>query len=224
MPNLPLNVLVVGASRGSGAAAVQALLAAGHRVTALSRQGRVPLPPMPGLTVVAGDALRAADLDRVLPGHDAVVVTLGISEPAWRVRLRGPRHTPSDVRSRGTQCVVEAMQRHGVRRLVVQTSYGVGATRAHLPGLYRLMFALLLKPQIEDTERQEQVVRASGLDWVLVQPVNLTDRLVPAPAFASAAGEVRGMQVARGQVGRFLAQAVAVPDWVGRTVALSAPG
>ncbi|MGL4177671.1 MAG: NAD(P)H-binding protein [Dermatophilaceae bacterium] len=28
---------------------------------------------------------------------------------------------------------------------------------------------------MQDTERQEQVVRSSGLDWTLVQPVNLTD-------------------------------------------------
>jgi len=31
------------------------------------------------------------------------------------------------------------------------------------------MFALLLRPQIEDTGRQEAAVRASGLDWVSKQ-------------------------------------------------------
>lgn len=217
-----MKVLVVGASRGSGAAAVQALLVAGHEVTAFSRQGGTPQGASPRLKVVAGDALRAEDLDRVMPGHDAVVVTLGISEDALKVRLRGPRGTPLDVRSRGTRQVIDAMRRHGVRRLVVQTSFGVGETRDKLPWLYRLMFALLLKPQIADTERQEQAVRDSGLDWVLAQPVNLTDGDEAGAVLASAQGDVRGMKVARRQVARFLAQAVGGTAWLGRSVALSA--
>lgn len=217
-----MKVLVVGASRGSGAAAVEALLGAGHEVTAFSRQGVAPQGASPRLRVVTGDALRPEDLDRVMPGHDAVVVTLGISEDALQVRLRGPRQTPLDVRSRGTRNVIEAMRRHGVRRLVVQTSFGVGETRGKLPWLYRLIFALLLKPQIADTERQERLVRESGLDWVLAQPVNLTDGAGAGPALASPQGEVRSMKIARRQVGRFLAQAVGDAACLGRSVALSA--
>ena len=104
-----------------------------------------------------------------------MVVTLGISEPAWRVRLLGAKGTAHDIRSRGTGAVVRAARRSGVSRIVVQSSYGVGPTRPHLEIAERLVFALLLKPQIADTERQEQVVRASGLEWTLVQPVYLTD-------------------------------------------------
>ncbi|MCM5679745.1 SDR family oxidoreductase [Schlegelella sp. S2-27] len=217
-----MKVLVIGASRGSGAAAVQALLAAGHEVTAFSRQSVASQGASPRLKAVAGDALQAGDLDRVMPGHDAVVVTLGISEDALRVRLRGPRDSPLDVRSRGTRQVIDAMRRHGVRRLVVQTSFGVGETRDKLPWLYRMMFALLLKPQIADTERQERAVRESGLDWVLAQPVNLTDGDEADAVLASAQGDVRGMKVARRQVARFLAQAVGDRAWLGRSVALSA--
>jgi uncharacterized protein YbjT (DUF2867 family) len=76
---------------------------------------------------------------------------------------------------RGTGAVVRAARRSGVSRIVVQSSYGVGPPRPHLEIAERLVFALLLKPQIADTERQEQVVRASGLEWTLVQPVYLTE-------------------------------------------------
>ena len=79
----------------------------------------------------------------------------------------------------------------------------------------------MLKPQIADTERQEQVVRASGLDWVIAQPVNLTDRTDMEEAFASPDGEVRGMQISRKRVGRFLAEALQNAGYVGRSVALS---
>lgn len=215
-------VLVVGATGGSGRAAVEALLAAGHAVTAFSRHAdRLPLRH-PRLRCVNGDAMQPAEVDAVVRGHGAVVVTLGIADDALRVRLTGRASTALDVRSAGTRHVIAAMQRHGVRRLVVQSSYGVGPTRDRLPFVYRLMFALLLKPQIADTERQEAAVRASGLDWVIVQPVNLDDRHAGGELLASAEGVVGSMKVARRQVGRFLAEAVRQAQWVGRSVALSA--
>lgn len=219
--NVAAKVLVVGATGGSGQAAVRALLEEGHEVTAFSRHaGQMPLRHA-RLSCVDGDAMRPEALDAVVPGHDAVIVTLGIADDALRVRLTGRASTALDVRSAGTRHVIQAMQRHGVRRLVVQTSFGVGETRHRLPWLYRLMFNLLLKPQIADTERQEQAVRQSGLDWVLVQPVNLRDGAEAGTLLASADGTVRGMRVARRLVGRFLAQAATQPAWVGRSVALS---
>lgn len=217
-----MNILVIGATGGSGLEAVEALLAAGHHVTAFARRASRLQGRSDRLRCVDGDAARPGDIDRVVAGHDAVVVTLGITESALAVRLRGPRATAADVRSAGTRHAIDAMHRHGVRRLVVQTSFGVGSTRDRLPFITRVVFRLLLAPQIADTERQEAEVRRSGLEWVIVQPVNLTDALAEAPAHASTDGSTHGMQVARRQVGRFLAGAVAGPSWVGQAVALSA--
>ncbi|WP_280155326.1 SDR family oxidoreductase [Piscinibacter sp. XHJ-5] len=216
-----MKVLVVGATGGSGRAAVSGLLAAGHEVTAFSRRAQSLQAMSPALRCVNGDAMSAGDVERAVQGHDAVIVVLGIAESALRVRLLGSAGTPMDVRSAGTRNVVAAMKRHGVRRLVVQSSFGVGETRHKLPWVYRLMFALLLKPQIADTERQEREVRASGLDWVIAQPVNLTDTPADTPPFVSAEGQTRRMQVSRQQVGRFLADVVRGDAFVGRSVALS---
>ncbi len=217
-----MKVLVVGASGGSGLATTRALLARGCEVTAFARQPEA-LQALGGrLTLVAGDATHCADIERAVPGHDAVVVTLGIRENPLRVRLLGSARTPIDVRSQGTRHIIDAMQRHGVRRLVVQSSFGVGSTRDRLPWGYRLIFALLLRPQILDTEKQEQAVRASGLDWVLAQPVNLTDDGPVAPAFASPDGGFQSMKVSRGQVAEFLAEAAVTGHYRGACIALSA--
>lgn len=217
-----MKVLVIGATGGSGLAVTQTLLARGCEVTAFARQPQA-LRGLPGkLTLIAGDATRSADVDRAVQGHDAVVVALGIRESALRVRLLGSAGTTINVRSQGTRHVVDAMRRYGVRRLVVQSSYGVGSTRDKLPWVYRLVFALLLKPQIADTERQETIVRASGLDWVLAQPVNLTDEATTTPAHASPSGDVEGMKVSRRQVGDFLADVALSREHHQACVALSA--
>jgi nucleoside-diphosphate-sugar epimerase len=216
-----MKVLVMGATGGSGRAAVDELLRRGHEVTTFARTAQ-RLGPAERLHTINGDATDPDAVDRAVQGHDAVIVTLGISENAAKVRLVGSRGRPMDVRSRGTRHVIAAMRRHGVRRLVVQTSYGVGPTRHRLPRLQRVIFWLLLRPQILDTQRQDDDVRASGLDWVIVQPVNLTNEAAAGLPFVSTSGEVRAMTVARSRVGRFLVTAVESDDHLHETVALSA--
>ncbi len=214
-----MRVLVVGATGGSGRAAVEALAGRGHEVTAFARRAGAVFGGRTGVRAVDGDATVPEDVDRAVRGQDAVVVTLGISEHALRVRLLGSAGTPLDVRSRGTAAVVTAMREHGVRRLVVQSSYGVGETRDRLPLASRLVLALLLRPQIADHERQERIVRDSGLDWSLVQPVYLTDG--DEEAVHSATGDVEGMRVSRRAVGAVLADLAEDPGERGRTVAVS---
>ena len=212
-----MKVLVVGATGGSGRAAVTELVSRGHDVTALSRHAS----SLPGVRAIDGDATDASLVGQLVEGQDAVVVALGISENPVRVRLRGPAATRLDIRSRGTHTVLAAMRRHGVRRVVVQTSYGTGPTAVGLPLATRLVFALLLRPQIADTERQGAELRASGLDWVEVQPVNLTDDPFAGPPLTSTDGSVEGMKVSRAQVGSVLADAVENASLVRQTVSVS---
>ncbi|HET8993843.1 MAG TPA: NAD(P)-binding oxidoreductase [Rhodococcus sp. (in: high G+C Gram-positive bacteria)] len=216
-----MKVLVIGATGGSGRAAVTALLDRGHDVTVMVRTVEAQQTFGDGPIGVIGDATRPDDVDRAVRGQDAVIVTLGITENPVRVRLRGPARTALDVRSTGTRNIIDAMQRHGVRRLIVQTTYGVGDTDGRLPLRYKLMFSLLLGPQVADTVIQDRFVHESGLDWTLVQPVNLTDSTDAGDAFTSTSGELTGWQVARSKVGRVLASAVDDEANVRRTVSVS---
>ena len=223
MKTTRIKVLVVGATGGSGRAAIRHLLDAGHEVTAFARRADRIDMRSPRLRFFNGDAMNAGDIDRAVPGHDAVVVTLGITENPLRVRFFGPARTPLQVRSAGTRHVIAAMKRHGVRKLVVQTTYGVGPTRARLGWQDRLFFALLLKPQIADTEIENAEVSASGLDWVIVQPVHLTDGDEDGPAFVSTEGQIGQLKVSRNRVGRVLAEAAVSAAHVGACVSVSGP-
>lgn len=218
-----MKVLVLGSTGGSGAAAVEQLLAEGHEVTAFTRRavGADETHAAERLRFVQGDAMSPQDVERAVPGHDAIVVALGIRENPIRVRLFGPARTPLDVRSAGTRNVIAAMRKHGLKKLIVQTTFGVGATRDKLRFVDRLFFEVLLKPQILDTERQDSDVANSGLDYVLVQPVHLTDAEEDAMPHISTTGEIGQSSVSRNSVGRFLAHAVRSDEFVGKSVALS---
>ena len=216
-----MNVLVVGASRGSGRAVVRALVEEGHTVTAFARSASTT-DFGEDVRTVDGDVMNADAVAKAMVGQDAVVVTLGISDNPIRVRLTRRATTALDVRSAGTRQVAEAMAAQGVRRLLVQTTYGLGDSFARLPLTWKAIFRLVLKPQIEDSSRQEEIVRASGLDWTLVRPVSLTDDGTAEPPKVALDDEIAGMKVARDQVAQVEAQAVSRPEWVGATLAVSA--
>src|SRR5262245_45317456 len=116
-----MKVLVVGASRGTGAQLVDALAERGHLVTAYARSAS---GADERVRYVAGDALDPESLGKAMVGQDAVAVTLGIPDNPFRVRLTRRASSPLDVRSRGTRAVIDAMREHGVRRLAVQSTYG----------------------------------------------------------------------------------------------------
>ena len=67
-----MKVALIGATGFVGAPVLAELLSRGHVVTVLARNpGK--LTPQPGLTVIAADALDAAQVAAAVAGHDAVV-------------------------------------------------------------------------------------------------------------------------------------------------------
>ena len=63
------------------------------------------------------------------------------------------------------------MRGAGVRRLVAVTGLGAGDSRGHGGFLYdAVFFPLVLKRVYDDKDVQEQMIRASDLDWTIVRP------------------------------------------------------
>ena len=160
-----MNILVVGSTGPQGREFVAQALAAGHSVRALARKPSA-LQSVQGLEVVRGDVFDQPSLDAAARGQDAAVVMLGISLAAAR--------KPTNVFSQGTRNLIAALKPAGVRRLIVQSSFGVGDSRRHAGLPERVIYALLLRGAYADKEFQEQAVRESTLDYTIVRPTRLT--------------------------------------------------
>ncbi len=213
-----MRIFVLGATGGTGQAFTKAALAAGHSVTALVRSP-AKLRPAAGLEVAVGDATDTALLSRIAPGHDAYLVSLG-ERPHPLSFLPGPqRRRSTQVCSRGTEALLQALGGQG--RIGVVSAYGVGPTRAQAPWYFRLYFDMFLPALFADKERQEAALHASEADYVIAQPVGLTDGAATGACLANPEGQIRKPTVSRADVAAFLLAELELPTLHRARVALS---
>lgn len=161
------KILVIGATGGTGRLIVSQALARGHEVTALVRspeKGR----ELTGAKLIIGDARDEATLRKAVKGQQVVISALGTPvSPFRQVTLL----------STATQTLVTAMKSENVPRLICITGMGAGDSAGHGGFLFdHLILPLLLRKVYADKNRQEEVVRNSGLDWVLIRPSVLNNK------------------------------------------------
>src|SRR5688572_330021 len=160
-----MNILVFGASGQTGRAVVREALARGHSVSAFIRDAAKLSIAHTALRVIRGDVGDAAAIAQALPGHDAVVSTLGVGSPLAH----------DDVVINGVKTILRAMQAANMRRLIYQSFIGVTESRAAVGFILRFIAPLPLRHEIADHETKEALIRASGLDWTIVRPPKLTN-------------------------------------------------
>jgi len=158
-----MTVAIFGGTGKTGRLIVAQALKAGHRVRVLARDPD-KIAPIFGLELIKGDMTDGGRVMATMVGCESVVVALG--------PVKGG---PVNVCSLGTELILQAARKVGTRKLSVITSLGVGDSRKEVPWVFRIYASLFLKPLMEDKERQESLVRASGLDWTLIRPTGLTD-------------------------------------------------
>jgi uncharacterized protein YbjT (DUF2867 family) len=215
-----MKVIVFGSTGGSGIATLRALVAAGHEVTGFARD-QTKLPSTPSIRSVRGDVMNASDVSAAVPGHDLVIVSLGNSQNPFALMLGARRTTPANVCETGTRHIVTAMQATGIVRLLVVTAFGIGDTRTRLPFAFKLFYRTLLREHMADKEKQEEVIKSSGLDWTIIQPVGLTDGSASNTWLADTQGLIRRQQISRADVAAFLVSLSARSEYSCATVALS---
>jgi uncharacterized protein YbjT (DUF2867 family) len=190
---------------------VKLLRAAGQPVTAAVRptSDRAELAAL-GATFVVVDALDAAAVTAAVSAapYAAVISTIGClnCEPK-----------PDFVANRN---IIDAARQHGVRRLLLITSIGVGDSAAGAPFVSQLM----LKPILPLKGQAEDHLRASGLDYTIIRPGGLR----PASTGASGQGYLTEDTRAfgfmhRADLARLVVAALHDPGTIGKTFSSADP-
>lgn len=206
-----MKLIIFGATGSIGRHLVEQALAQGHVVTGFARRPCALPTADDRFTPLAGDALDAGAVAAAVAGHDAVLIALGA----------GRRGT---VRATGTRNIINAMRRHNVRRLVCQTTLGVGDSYGNLNFFWkRIMFGALLREVLRDHTAQEAAVRDSALDWIIVRPAAFTDGAATGAyqhGFAPTRRDIR-LKIPRADVAGFMLQQIADNTYLRQAPGLS---
>jgi uncharacterized protein YbjT (DUF2867 family) len=200
-----MNLLVLGATGGTGRLVVEQALAAGHTVTALVRSPEKLAISQPNLRVVTGSATDPESVALALQGADAVISTLG-----------GGGSVIAD----STAAIVAAARQTGVRRVVVLSSWLVEGDR--MSPLLRLASGVAMGGLIKDKSAGEQLLRQSDLDWTIVYASTLGDGPATGTAVLPEGANWRMSQkISRTDVATWLVQAATDGHPGGRSVRIT---
>ena len=176
-----MNILVVGSTGETGLELVKQAKERGHSVTAFARSPE-KLGSFEDVSIARGDVLDEQSLVEAVKDQDAVLSVLGA--PLGQ--------EVGTVRSEGTRNLVQAMQSEEVKRLVAVSAIGVADSRDDMSFFAKLLLPRIVgKERLDEAQRQEEVVRASSLDWTLVRPPRLLN------------GESKGVRAATGLKTKF---------------------
>ncbi len=161
-----MKLLVLGATGGTGLEIVRQAIAAGHAVTAFVRSPDRLHPFRNRIHIQQGDLLSSSELQKVLPGHDAVLSAFGPRVPIAK--------QDQNLLQSFAAALTTAMLAVSVKRLVVESAAFL-FKGAILPPAY--LFGKLLFPTVvADAGAMEQIIQNTPLDWTLVRPPRLTNR------------------------------------------------
>lgn len=206
-----MKIAIFGATGSVGRLAVTQALEQGHTVTALVRDPEKVETRHESLRLIKGDVLNSSDVEKTVQGQDAVLCILGA----------GRKGT---IRSKGTKTIIDAMQKSGVKRLICQSSLGVGDSRGNLNFLWKyIMFGLLLRAAYADHVLQEEYVMKSGLDWTIIRPAAFTDGPRTGVYRHGFSGTAEGLtlKISRSDVADFLLRQLTDDTYLHKTPGLS---
>src|SRR5690349_16355654 len=113
---LIMNIIIFGAAGGTGRALTEQALEQGYTVTGFDRNPDALKLQHPNLTMLKGDIFDPAGVEQAIAGQDVVFCVLGV-RPGVTI----------PVCSVGTKNIIAAMQKQGVKRLMVQSAFAVAA-------------------------------------------------------------------------------------------------
>ncbi|MFW6069356.1 MAG: NAD(P)-dependent oxidoreductase [Chloroflexota bacterium] len=208
-----MKLTIFGATGRTGQHLVEQALARGHQVTAFTRSPQKLAAYRDRLHIVQGDVQDSGAVKRAVAGADAVISVLGPTQ-----------NTPDYQITRGTGHILDAMKKHGVRRLVISAGAGVGDPQDE-PKLFNKLINVLLKlvsrHVYEDMKRTVDTVRSSDVDWTVVRVPMLTDGPAKGHVKTGYVGKGMGPRITRADMASFMLDQVESDAYLHKAPAIS---
>jgi len=161
------SIALFGGSGKTGQEFLSQALEKGHYVKALVRTPEKLVQSSDQLEIIQGDVLNPADVARTVEGTDMVISLFG--------HVKG---SPAGLQTQGTQHIVDAMKKHQIDRIISLSGGGLPFPEKDEPKFadkaIRLIMKIAAKKVLDDAIDHAEVLKNSGLKWVIVRGPRLT--------------------------------------------------
>lgn len=202
-----------GGTGPAGQLVIDQALASGHEVVAYARSPQ-KLAARARLTVIAGELDDAEAIARAVSGADAVISLLG----------PGAKLVEGQV-TQGTTNIVQAMEQHGVRRLVALATPSATDPKDESDFRFKVLVAairLFVPAAYREIRATADVVRAARCDWTLVRVPFLTNEPSTGKPRVGYLGRGHvGVMLSRHDLATFMLGQLESMGWVGRSPVVS---
>jgi putative NADH-flavin reductase len=186
-----MKITIFGATGGTGKQLVEQALEAGNEVVAFCRNPSKLNMRHEHLTIVHGELTDQALIEHAVSGAEAVISVLG------------PRgDSKNKPITEGTQNILAAMKKQGVRRLIISSTPSAKDPNDMPDFKFRALVALVklaMHAAYEEIISVAETVRMSDLDWTIVRVSMLNNN--------PKSGKVKVGYVGKGEVGTRISRA-----------------
>ncbi len=200
-----MTIAVFGATGRTGRPLVARALQAGHTVRAAVRtpdaltEALTELAPGESrkrVEVIRADVCNREEVAAAVAGVDAVISVIGPTKTS-----------PKGMLSEAGDAIVDAMRRHGVKRLIAMTGAGVRFPRdepAFVDRLIRFLLKTLQPDVLNDSIRYVEALTQDDLEWTIVRGPMLHDKEPQGPYTVGYVGKGPGPRASRHNVAQFI--------------------
>ena len=202
-----MNVVVIGAAGKTGQLVVERAINAGHQVTAFVHSAEGYTAPT-NVRVVVGDASDQNAVDQAVADQQAVIDAIGGDKPFLK----------TDLERTAAQTIVNAMQQHGVNRLIAVSMWGVGDSKEHAGFFYEhLVLPTFLRGAREDKTAMENTIQHSNLQYVIVRPPYLSDDAAKGSVHIIT-GDEKADSITRADLAQFIVDQLSSDSYVNQAI------
>ena len=106
------------------------------------------------------------------------------------------------------------MKKNGVKKIITCSSLGTGDSYSQCSLFTKFFIWAIISKPIADKVIQEEMIRKSGFDFVIIRPSGLVDK--PYSGKFKVGFDVSGGRVARADVANWMVQQIIGNEWVGK--------
>ena len=163
------TIALFGGTGKTGQEVLKQALDKGYNLRLLARTPSKINIDDPKLVTLQGDVLNPQDVHEVVKGSDIIISVFG--------QVKG---SPKDVQTRGTQHIIDAMEKENLKRIISLSGGGLPFPEKDEPKIFdhliRTVMKIFVPGILKDAKGHHQVLQESNTEWTIVRGPVLTEQ------------------------------------------------